>query len=109
VITHYIEFLFEDKVFASVLYDREGHLVPTLATGGGIYFWGVRSILPDEPGRFTFEACVPKYDYFEYVEVGEKGVVTRPQSDHEYLAFKAAMMKEANKGYLWKFQGEKDQ
>ena len=109
VITRYVEFIFDDKVFANVLYNNEGRLAPTLATGGGIYFSGHQTPkLPDQPSRFVFWVCVPKYDYFEYVEIGEKRVVTPPTSDERYLAMKGEMMKTAEKGYLWKFQGEKD-
>jgi hypothetical protein len=108
VITRYVEFIFDGKVFANVLYNREGRLSPTLATGGGIYFSGVQSNLPGQPWRFVFHVCVPKYDYFEYVEIGEKGVITPPMDDQRYREFKGGMMKMADKGYLWKFQGEKD-
>ena len=108
VITRHIEFIFEDKVFASVFYDGEGHLHPDLSVGEGISFSGQVANLPKEPWKFAFWVCVPKFDYLEYVEIGEKGIVTPPVTEEQHAAMKTAFMKTAKKGYLWKFQGEKD-
>jgi hypothetical protein len=104
-----IEFVFDDKVFASVAFDDEGHMTPTLQVGDGVHFSaghqkmpeGVH-LAPDIPKtRSFFHVCVPKYDYYEYVEINNgKEVIAQKESDEVFAVRKPAFIKMVEKGYI---------
>lgn len=98
VITHLIEFIADGKVFASIGLDKGEVRAWTLNSGTGVYFSSVTT--PPKGDSRSFWVCVPKRDYFEYVDVSDSEVKPHPESDSSYTAQKRAYIKMTEEGSI---------
>jgi hypothetical protein len=97
--THLIEFVANGKAFASVAIDAAATPNWRLTCGYPLYVecGGAGDMTPT--GR-AFRVCVPKLDYFEYVEVIANHVVDKPMSAEVYAANKKYGFEQVERGYI---------
>lgn len=99
--TRLIEFVCEDKVVASVNYTDDGHTSSTVQTAEGVFFSANEGKLPGQSKwELAFHVCIPKHNYYEYVEITNKEVIAQSESDEAFAQRKAAFIKMAEKGYI---------
>ncbi|EDY19793.1 hypothetical protein CfE428DRAFT_2382 [Chthoniobacter flavus Ellin428] len=98
VVTHHIEFIVNGEVIASVDLEKGDAMSWTLNSGAGLQFDSGYAT-PDKGTRF-FQVCVPKFDYFEYVEISGSEAKSKPQSDSDYIKQKEAFIKMTDVGAI---------
>lgn len=96
---HFIEFLADGKAFASVAIDAAATPNWQLTCAHPVHIECLPAGDVKPTGR-AFRVCVPKLDYFEYVEVIANHVVARPMSRQMYAADKKSNFEQVERGYI---------
>jgi hypothetical protein len=96
---HIIEFVADGKVFATIGLDKANALSWTVITDAPVEFSSGFAGIPSYNRRF-FYVCVPKLDYFEYLEVSGTDVKSPPRTDEEYQKLKSGQIKWMAPGYV---------
>jgi len=94
-----IEFVANGKAFASVSVDQAATPVWQISCGHPIHFECLPAGNVRPTGR-AFRVCVPKLDYFEYVELIDNKIVMKPMGTKEYEALKSYGIKMVEQGYI---------
>jgi len=94
---HIIEFIADGKIFASIALNKTTVLSCDLVSVEGVYFSSGLGGLPPFDKRF-FYVCVPKWDYFEYLEITDTDVTLIPEMAEAYTSRKRAFIKRTEAG-----------
>jgi hypothetical protein len=96
-----IEFVANGKAFASVLIDNAATPNWQITCAYPMHVECLpEGNMPQHPNGRTFRVCVPKLDYFEYVEMIDNKIVNKPMDEQAYEFNKKYCIKEVERGYI---------